>query len=194
MNVDKIFSLFKKHGNSDYIGENVTQLSHAIQAAMLAEERKFGNDMIVACLLHDIGHLVGIENKEEEMKDDTPLWGGERSLIKSLGIKNHEVVGANFLKECGFNDVVCNLVKNHVDAKRFLVTVSKNYRDNLSEASKKTLQYQKLMSDEEVDKFVNNKLFTLSISLRKIDDQAKKQDIKLNDLEYYRLFLFKSIR
>ena len=35
---DKVFVLFDKHGDQDYIGENVTQLEHAVQCAMMAEK------------------------------------------------------------------------------------------------------------------------------------------------------------
>ena len=35
---NQVFSLFEKYGNEDYLGENVTQLEHAIQCAMLAEK------------------------------------------------------------------------------------------------------------------------------------------------------------
>ena len=34
----KVFVLFDKHGDQDYIGENVTQLEHAVQCAMMAEK------------------------------------------------------------------------------------------------------------------------------------------------------------
>ena len=36
--IDKVFALFDKYGHRDYIGENVTQLEHAVQCAMMAEK------------------------------------------------------------------------------------------------------------------------------------------------------------
>ncbi len=36
--VEQIFSLFDKYGEGDYIGENVTQIEHAVQCAMMAEK------------------------------------------------------------------------------------------------------------------------------------------------------------
>ena len=37
----QIFFLYNKYGSSDYIGENVSQLEHATQCAMLAEAQEF---------------------------------------------------------------------------------------------------------------------------------------------------------
>ncbi len=34
----KVFELFQLYGNQDYLGESVTQLEHAIQCGMCAEE------------------------------------------------------------------------------------------------------------------------------------------------------------
>ena len=35
---DRVFVLFDKYGQQDYIGENVTQQEHAVQCAMMAEK------------------------------------------------------------------------------------------------------------------------------------------------------------
>ena len=53
-----IESLFAKRGQSEYGGEVVTQLEHALQCATLAEEAGSDTQLIVAALLHDIGHLL----------------------------------------------------------------------------------------------------------------------------------------
>lgn len=37
----KVFSLYRKYGDSDYLGEPVNQLEHAIQCAMLAEKEGY---------------------------------------------------------------------------------------------------------------------------------------------------------
>lgn len=38
LNVRKIFDLYRNHGQCQYIGEEVSQLEHACQCAMLAEQ------------------------------------------------------------------------------------------------------------------------------------------------------------
>ena len=53
--INKIFELYEKHGDNDYIGERVSQLEHALQSALLAEKEDYSDHVIVAAFLHDIG-------------------------------------------------------------------------------------------------------------------------------------------
>lgn len=57
--VDEVFQLFRRHGEGDYIGEEVSQLEHALQAAELARRSKMGQEAVLAALLHDVGHMLG---------------------------------------------------------------------------------------------------------------------------------------
>ena len=66
--------------------------------------------VVIGAFLHDIGHLIGLENKMEAM-----------GIHGSLGIKNHEKVGEHFLRGLGFPKSVTDFVRGHVDAKRYLV-------------------------------------------------------------------------
>ena len=38
-----------------------------------------------------------------------------------LGVHNHDEIGAQFLKGLGLPDITCQMVKGHVNAKRYLV-------------------------------------------------------------------------
>ena len=58
-----------------------------------------------------------------------------------VGRASHEIVGARYLKQLGFNDKVCQLVEAHVMAKRYLAT-DQDYYNSLSKSSKVTLEYQ----------------------------------------------------
>lgn len=191
--VNKILDLYEKYGNSDYIGENITQIEHALQCAECAEkdprmalyDNYIKNCVVVAALLHDIGHLVGLEKGEMEMKDETVLNG------TSLGIVGHEGIGSGFLKECGMPYLICELVGSHVQAKRYLCTISRYYYDKLSDASKETMKMQGgLMSPQELRDFKNSILPELKIYLREYDDLGKKIDIisinKPNSIEKYK--------
>ena len=40
-----VFSLYKKYGHNDYLGEPVNQLEHAIQCAMLAEKEGYSDEV-----------------------------------------------------------------------------------------------------------------------------------------------------
>ena len=65
MNITDLFELYNKYGNYDYIGEKVSQVDHMIQAAMLAENDNQNLNVVLACFLHDIGHLIGIDKQLE---------------------------------------------------------------------------------------------------------------------------------
>jgi predicted HD phosphohydrolase len=53
--INKIFSLYEKYGDNNYIGERVSQIEHALQCSFLAEKENFPNHVILAAFLHDIG-------------------------------------------------------------------------------------------------------------------------------------------
>ena len=173
---DKIIKLYEKYGASDYIGESITQTEHALQCAYLAEinseltnyDNFVRECVIVASLLHDIGHLVGIENNEMQMGDKNVM------NCNNLGIVGHENIGANYLKECGMSQLVCELVGSHVFAKRYLCTMDKEYMEKLSDASRETFYMQGgFLTFEETMKFKSSNLQELKILLRKFDDQGK---------------------
>jgi len=44
-----------------------------------------------------------------------------------LGAKDHDHLGGDFLKDLGFPDTVCDLVRGHVQAKRYLVWKNPEY-------------------------------------------------------------------
>jgi HD domain len=53
-----VVALFEAHGARRY-GESITQLEHALQCAALARRNRADDEVVVAALLHDIGHLSG---------------------------------------------------------------------------------------------------------------------------------------
>lgn len=178
--VERILALYSKYGSNDYIGENITQIEHALQCAECAEKDNrlshydiyIQNCMIVSALLHDIGHLVGLEQGETQMKDENVFNG------ISLGIVGHENIGSNFLKECGMPSLVCELVASHVQAKRYLCSIKKDYYNALSNASKETMKLQGgMMNLDEIKKFNSSIHPELKIMLREYDDLGKRINI-----------------
>ncbi|CAJ1455748.1 unnamed protein product, partial [Effrenium voratum] len=127
--VDEVINLFQRHGSGDYIGEEVSQLEHALQAADLAARSGFGSEATIAALLHDVGHMLGLDDKSHARMED-------------CGIVDHENLGGQWLSRLGFSSTVCDLVARHVDAKRYLCAINQEYHDNLSAASKTTLRHQ----------------------------------------------------
>ena len=188
--MDKAIDLYNKYGNKGYIGESVTQIEHAVQCALLAEEYCdktdiLRNDFILGCLFHDIGHLIYFNHTDIKTMGD-------------YGVMNHEYIGSTYLSNLGFNKNICELVENHINTKRYLITTDPKYYNSLSSASKKTFEFQggKLNKDE-IMKFERSKLFKYHLKLREFDDKAKSTEPKLlnkikkmNYLDYYSQFLY----
>ena len=167
----QVFNLYKDFGSANYIGENISQIKHAAQTASLAEKEAYPKPIVLAAFLHDIGHLVKLNDGANQMG--------------KYGVKAHEETGSNFLKLYRFPSLTCDLVKGHVAAKRFQVTINKIYYDSLSEASKESLKYQGgEMSKEELIDFIKDPLYDYHLKMREWDDLAKETDpIILNKID-----------
>jgi phosphonate degradation associated HDIG domain protein len=167
--IDEIFGLYERYGDENYIGENISQIEHMSQAAQLAIKEGCDDEVVLAAFFHDIGHLV------EPMNDENDMDG--------YGVKDHEKIGADFLRKKGFTEKIATLVESHVAAKRYLTYKDEDYYNALSEASKKTLQFQGgRMSEKEALAFEADPLHGLIIQMRLWDEQAKLQNVPLPDL------------
>jgi phosphonate degradation associated HDIG domain protein len=166
----KITDCFRTRGDSEYGGENVTQLEHALQCAWLAEQDKEKPELVVAALLHDVGHLL------HDLPDDAPDNGID---------DHHENIGYRFLEK-HFDLAVSEPVRQHVAAKRYLCTVDESYYSQLSEPSIVSLRLQGgKMSDEELHEFRQTPYWKDSLRLRKWDDLAKVVDLQTPTLDHY---------
>lgn len=120
--LDELAERFASHGAEPY-GEAVSQAEHALQCATLAERAGCSDSLVVAALLHDIGHLY-----------EDPAQIDEEDL-------RHEEFGARLLREL-FPESVWQPVRLHVSAKRFLCAVDPSYHASLSPASRHSLVLQ----------------------------------------------------
>lgn len=177
--IANILQLFNDKGHSEYGGESVTQLEHALQAATLARENNASNQLITAALLHDIGHLL------HDLPNDAPLKG-----IDDV----HENKAAVFLRKY-FPEAVTEPVRLHVMAKRYLSSTEETYYSLLSEPSKQSLVLQGgLMSEAEVSAFEQNPFFSDAVMLRKWDDQSKVQELATAPVEDFEENIAVSLR
>jgi len=171
--VEEIFRLYEKFGASDYIGEPVSQLEHMCQAAQLAEQEGYADDIVLAAFFHDLGHLCSFSEPVQQMD--------------GYGAANHEKIAGDFLRSRGFSEKIASLVEGHVAAKRYLTAKDPHYLQRLSEASLATLEKQGgPMSKAEMEQFSNDSLFTLHIKIREWDDAAKRENQPLPSLDHYR--------
>ena len=171
----RILDLFERHGDEAY-GEQLTQSSHAIQAALLARAAGYDDELILAAWLHDIGHLAPQEQDTEYM------------TMGDFGVEAHDKWGDALLRELGCSERLLAPVRNHVDAKRYLCRVEPGYYAALSDASKATLAYQGgPMEEQEAARFRQDPYFKESIALRRIDEEAKETDFVINDGQWSKL-------
>ncbi|CAD5293064.1 MULTISPECIES: phosphonate degradation HD-domain oxygenase [unclassified Imperialibacter] len=170
--VKEVFDLYRTYGDADYIGEPVSQVEHMGQAAQLAEAAGYDDEVILAAFFHDIGHICEMDGQVEKMG--------------LYGVKSHEEIGSKFLREKGFSHKICQLVENHVAAKRYLTFSDESYYNKLSEASKKTLEYQGgRMTADEAAAFKRDPLFEPSIALRHWDEEAKLENQPMPPLSHF---------
>src|SRR5580658_149933 len=124
--VDEIMDLFARRGEAAYHGEAVSQTEHALQAAELAELEGAPDRLVVAALLHDVGHL---------------LDGQDEDLAHRGVDGRHEEAGGAWLAR-HFGPEVIEPIRLHVAAKRYLCAVDPTYLDGLSPASRLSLSVQ----------------------------------------------------
>ena len=129
---DEIIELCLNFGDKDYIGEEVSQIQHMTQCAVLASKSGYSNEVILAAFLHDIGHLC-----EYVMPT---------SRMNKLGAEDHELLGYTFLIERGFSEKVCKMVASHVNAKRYLTYRDPVYYDLLSDVAENGFKYSSEMT------------------------------------------------
>jgi phosphonate degradation associated HDIG domain protein len=178
--IREVFSLYEQFGSRDYIGEPVSQLEHMCQAAQLAEEEGYDDEVILAAFFHDIGHLC-----EHIMETDQ---------MDGYGVRDHEKLAGNFLRQKGFSEKIARLVESHVQAKRYLTWKYPGYYNQLSEASQFTLQQQGgVMKDDEAYAFEADPLHDLFIKLREWDDKAKTEDKPLPSLDRYKEMAYQQL-
>ena len=147
--VETIGEMFAGPGVPDHLGEPVPIGEHMLQAGGLAEAAGAEGALVVAALLHDIGHLLG----EDEDR--------------------HGEAGANWLSQW-FGDAVTEPVRPHVAAKRYLCAVDADYFGLLSAESVRTLSLQGgPMTAAEVAAFEALPFSRDAVAIRRWDDQAK---------------------
>ena len=169
--VDEILTLFVRRGESSYHGENVSQTEHALQAAELAARDQASDQLVVAALLHDVGHLL--EGQDED--------------LASRGVDGcHEEAACRWLA-AHFGPEVTEPIRLHVDAKRYLCSVEPAYLSGLSPSSRLSLSVQGgVMGAEERARFESNPAHSDAVRLRRWDDMAKVPGLDVPGLEHYR--------
>ena len=169
--VDFILDLFERRGAEEYLGESVSMSQHMEQSAACAVADNATAELVVALLLHDIGHLVG-DFAVEALENDIDAC--------------HEDAGANFLAPY-FPKTITEPIRLHVAAKKYLCAVDDQYLNRLSDASINSLNLQGgPMTASEVKLFEANPHHLAAVKARHYDDDGKVSGLDIRPIKDYR--------
>ncbi len=153
-----LVDIYEGRANRPYGLTLINQQAHAIQSGLLARAQNLPAALVVAALLHDIGHMV-------HNLGDHPA---------ALGMDDrHEEIGAQWLAQF-FAEAVTEPIRWHVAAKRYLCSIEKDYLSKLSRDSLESLNLQGgVMSAHEVSAFEQIPYWEDAVKLRRLDEMAK---------------------
>ena len=186
--VERVMAMLAEAGGASYGGEAVSQLEHALQAATLARAAGHDEEFVVACLLHDLGHLTDEAQAILDVDADAGSEGDAETLRERRRAEalEHGAEGAAFLADVA-SERMRYLIAGHAAAKRYLCTADSSYYDRLSPVSKRTMSDQGgLMSPAEVAEFEANPWAGDLTALRRFDDTAKVVGMVTPSLEEFR--------
>jgi len=168
---DELCRLFEQRGAEAYYGEAVSMLEHSLQAAHFARLSHAPDSLVLAALLHDVGHLI------EDVPADIADWHEDA---------HHEEKGAAWLAQY-FGPEICNPVRLHVAAKRYLCATDASYFSKLSPASVTTLKLQGgPMGADEVAAFERIPHYKDALRVRRCDEAGKVRGLETAALADYR--------
>ena len=174
LTVDQIFALYAAKGALAY-GEDMSQVEHALQCAQCAEDDGAPDSLVVACLLHDIGHL----------------FEDEAEVVAGLRDDRHEASGPARLAGL-FGESVTRPIALHVAAKRYLCAREPGYFDGLSAASKASLALQGgPFGEAQAARFEALPFWREAVRLRRYDDMGKRVGQVTPDFAHFRITLMR---
>lgn len=170
----EVIAVFQKRGAKAYFGEDVSMTEHCLQAAYFGQQEAAPAALVLAALLHDVGHLV------EDVLDDLAGWTADA---------RHEEVGGRWLAS-RFPKEVSEPVRLHVPAKRYLCATDPGYFSKLSPASVVTLGLQGgPMTAAEVAQFELEAFYQEAVRIRTWDDQSKVAGLITPDVASYQALI-----
>jgi predicted HD phosphohydrolase len=155
--VNELFALYEKYGKKYVKGQPYSQLEQVSQAAALAEEEGYEDEVILAAFFHNIGSICANADDENCLDID------------------QEKLGANYLREFGFSERLATMVESDLKATRYLAYKYPEYYDRLADTEKAQLEsHGGRMSKQEAENFELDPDAELFIHLRYLNDKAKE--------------------
>ncbi|MGH7348676.1 MAG: HD domain-containing protein [Candidatus Rokuibacteriota bacterium] len=161
-----ITGLLVKRGAARRGDETVSPLAHALQCAALARAARADDEVVLAALLHDVGHLI--------------------SEADESSVTHHGRWAARFLRPF-VPARVAWLVEYHVMAKRYLCTVDRAYAESLSPASQRSWLAQGGALDRATRHDLERQPWLPEVlAIRRWDEAAKEREAVVAELPAYR--------
>ena len=171
---DRLLGALAGAAARQYGGEPVSELAHSLQCAELAAAAGAAADLVLACLLHDVGRFaVDPALIADRVVAVGPGDASRESAPIAAGARGHHDVGADLIAPY-VSPHVSWLVRTHAAAKRYLCTVDPAYREALTPVSRLTLELQGgLMTPDEVQGTAAHPRLADALAHRRWDDLAK---------------------
>jgi predicted HD phosphohydrolase len=166
----EIEALFARWGGHGY-DEVVSQVDHARQVAAILEQDGAPETLVLAGLLHDVGHLLDMEDRGDPTVPAVDTRHEERGAA-ALGLL--------------YGPEVCEPIRLHVLAKRVLLVTDPSYAAGLSEGSRASAVRQGgPASDAEIDELRANPYGEAALMLRRADDAGKVVGLVVPPWEHF---------
>jgi [1-hydroxy-2-(trimethylamino)ethyl]phosphonate dioxygenase len=167
---ESVLELLASRGGDSYFGEPVTVAEHCLQTAFFASEANSPAELIVAALLHDVGHLL--HHDREDVADH--------------GVDTRHEELADRLLRAHLPPAVTEPIRLHVAAKRYLCFSDGEYMQALSPSSALSLGLQGgAMSADEAAAFISGPFAHEAVALRRWDDEAKIPALAVPKVDTY---------
>jgi phosphonate degradation associated HDIG domain protein len=174
--VADIVDLYRQCGDDMY-DEEISQTTHAVQCARRAQEDGAPTSLVLAALLHDVGHLLEIRAR------------ASTQVVTDMDLR-HQDSGANALSVL-FGEKVTEPIRWHVEAKRYLCATDSKYAGSLSAGSTASLALQGgPMTAEECTQFLAQPQSADAIRLRRWDDLGKDTDNSPSSIDEFEHLLY----
>jgi predicted HD phosphohydrolase len=162
---ERLIEAMTKSAVRQYGRERVNELAHALQCAELAEGAGADEEMVLACLLHDVGRYAVAQDGISDTLEQAGARAGKA--------RGHHEAGADLIASY-VPERVAFLVRAHTDAKRYLCATEPSYYEALSAGSKHTLTLQGgVMTPAEIERAARHPWWPDALRLRRWDDEAK---------------------
>lgn len=159
---EDIISIYKRYGHQKY-NERCSILSHSIQTGLIAKQKGYDNELILAGFLYNIGRLIPFRFDSEQLKK-----------IKCFEEKTYYKLGEAYLRRKGFSERVIAPITNHIESKRYLCFKDRGYYEKLSlDSQQKIEQHGGIMDDKEAKNFEQHPYFKESILIQNIKQKSR---------------------